>query len=374
MRIIYIANSPVPSQAANSVHVMKMAQALAQLGHQVSLWTPRYNKKQEIRCDDIYAYYGVKNIFTKKNIPYFKLPKLRAISHYGFIAAYLFIYRPHVVYTRDITAAYVTAKLGVPVIFERHDIFSAAQERQVREFQYLLNSGSLLRTVVISDALRKRLIKEYHINPEKIIVAHDGADPQPKEISPVTLPSCVLNVGYTGHLYKGKGGEIIVLLARSMPDVMFHLVGGKEEDIDRLRRASNGLNNILFHGHVPPSTIPSFLSAFDVLLAPYQETVNVSGGKGDVSKWMSPLKIFEYMASGKPMIVSDLPVLREVLRNRENSLLCPPADADAWAGAIRELINHPELATKISGNALNDFNAHYSWKARAKNILSECGL
>ncbi len=89
------------------------------------------------------------------------------------------------------------------------------------------------------------------------------------------------------------------------------------------------------------------LRSYDVLIAPYQEKVCVHGGGGDVATWMSPLKIFEYMAAGRPIVASDLPVLREILEDGRNALLVSPGDVDAWCIALNKLRNHPDIAQSM---------------------------
>ena len=93
------------------------------------------------------------------------------------------------------------------------------------------------------------------------------------------------------------------------------------------------------------------------------------GGKGDIARWMSPLKIFEYMASGKPIICSDLPVLREVLKHQDTAFLCPPDEIDAWVKALMTLRDNPEIGQAIAQNAKKEFLSHYTWQARAHKVL-----
>jgi glycosyltransferase involved in cell wall biosynthesis len=106
------------------------------------------------------------------------------------------------------------------------------------------------------------------------------------------------------------------------------------------------------------------------MLAPYQEKVAIFGGKGDTSRWMSPLKIFEYMAYGKAFIASDLNVLKEVLKHRYNSMLCPADDYEAWKSALIELQNNKDFAVLLGKNAREDVSSKYTWKLRAKAALN----
>ncbi len=84
---------------------------------------------------------------------------------------------------------------------------------------------------------------------------------------------------------------------------------------------------------------------------------------------MSPLKIFEYMSHGKPIIATDLPVIREVLEHDRNALLAPSGDLNAWEHALRRLVEDPALREHLGGGARKDFEARYSWGARSQAVL-----
>lgn len=107
----------------------------------------------------------------------------------------------------------------------------------------------------------------------------------------------------------------------------------------------------------------------DILLMPYQKKVFLENGITDTSKWMSPMKMFEYLACGKPIISSDLPVLREVLKNNINSILVESDNINEWDSAIKLLIINKELRSKLGRNAYIDFKFNYTWEIRAKKII-----
>ena len=127
-----------------------------------------------------------------------------------------------------------------------------------------------------------------------------------------------------------------------------------------------GLENVLTTGFVPNAELPRYQSACDILLMPYQQYVSASSG-GDIARYLSPMKLFEYLACGRAIVSSDLPVLREVL-NSENAVLLPPGDVDAWVTALRELQANPELRACLAEKARREATK-YTWQARAKRIL-----
>ena len=113
---------------------------------------------------------------------------------------------------------------------------------------------------------------------------------------------------------------------------------------------------------VPPRTVPAWLKRFDVLALPNIASERIS------ARHTSPLKLFEYMAAGRPIVASDLPSLREVLRDDENALLVPPDDPKVLAAGIRRVIEDKPFAAKLAAQAREDV-MQYSWTSRAKRLL-----
>jgi glycosyltransferase involved in cell wall biosynthesis len=178
--------------------------------------------------------------------------------------------------------------------------------------------------------------------------------------------------GYSGHLYSGRGVQLILDIAANLPEVTFLLVGGEPEDVVHLRAESQkrSLNNIFLTGFIPNADLPLYQASCDILLMPYQKRVAASSG-GDIANYLSPMKVFEYLACGRVILSSDLPVLREVLNDR-NSLLLPPDDPAVWVAAIRNLRSNPQLRQALSAQAIKDAQ-QYSWETRAAKILTLVG-
>jgi glycosyltransferase involved in cell wall biosynthesis len=203
-----------------------------------------------------------------------------------------------------------------------------------------------------------------------MLVAHDGADAP--DIEPRSDPHRGFHVGYVGHLYPGRGAELILELARRIPEATFHFVGGTNDDIGRLKKQAP--TNAIFHGHVPHSETARYYQSFDAALAPYQRRVAVHGGAGDTSAFMSPLKIFEYMAFAKPILCSDHAVLQEVLVDGETAVLLQPDDIEAWEKALRRLMTDPAFAKRLGKLAQTRFKQFYTWQARCKRIVKSLKL
>jgi glycosyltransferase involved in cell wall biosynthesis len=235
-------------------------------------------------------------------------------------------------------------------------------------------SAPAFRHMSVNCASLKRSILEQEPALEgRIVVAQNGADPLSDSLEPAELGrSGRPQVGYVGQLYPGKGFEIIPPLAARVPSADFHVVGGEEATVSGLRADPSIPENVYLHGFIPPAETERLCLAFDVVLAPYQFDVRVAGG-GETAAWMSPLKVFGYMAAGKPILCSDLPVLREVIEDGRNGILVPPDDPDAWAIALQRLLGDPELREILGSTARADFLARHTWSQRAARVLGQVG-
>lgn len=371
MKITYISDSKISSRKANSIQVMRMCQGFVANGHRVTLLAVR----GEMVRDD-YAHYGVDPCFEIVKCPHPRVRWVGSIAHaLCALGAVLLRPRPDLFYARYAYNLLAVSPFGIPMVLEVHDVPSRRQVAAT--LRHLFRRLHFIRLVAISEALAEEYQRVFPELPSsKIVVAHDGAD------VPQVTPECVstgrrgrsgcLQVGYTGHLYPGRGIDVIFSLAAEMPDVDFHIVGGTDEDIMRWQTVSPG-PNLFFHGYVRPGEVPQRCAHFDVLLAPYQDQVATAGGSNTV-RWMSPLKLFEYMATGKAIVCSDLPVLREVLTDEVNGLLVPPADHAAWVQAVSRLKEDPALRARLGDAAEEEFLAHYTWEERAKVVLDGLDL
>lgn len=239
-------------------------------------------------------------------------------------------------------------------------------------FDKLSHSKNLKRFVVITHSLKEHYLLTHPHLADKIYVAPDGADPFSPDIELVHLPNAGkrMQVGYVGHLYKGKGMEVVSELASRCSWADFHVVGGLESDIAYWKDHCSKIENIEFHGYVPSREAISYQKACDVLLLPNQEKVSAHGSReSDIGSWTSPLKLFEYMAVQKPIISSDLAVLTEVLTHEHNALLSTPSDVNQWVQSLERLRDEAVLGQRLADQAYREFVESYTWKARAKKLL-----
>ena len=379
MKIAYLSESALPSRAANSVHVMNMCAAFANLGHEVLLLA-HVGDKGMMPSDELFSFYGLAPGFEVKR---FRIPNVRGRPYwYGMRAALQArVWWADLAYGRDLYSCFFAVLLGLPVVYEAHAPSETQRPAKAWVTRQLLGSSYLKRLVVISDALGRTFLEGTKADlegtkadSEKLLVAHDAARDHPRTLSNPTVKlngvGSGLKVGYVGHLYPGRGIEVIVELARRCPWAQFHIVGGTAEHLRFWRVEAAGVGNVQLHGFVPPAQAQRYCQACDVLLAPYQTKVAVAGESAlNTAEYMSPLKIFEYMATGKPIVCSDLPVLREVLRHKDNAWLCSPDRVDQWQDALVQLHDQPDLRRRLGEQARHDFEVLYTWEVRANKVL-----
>ncbi len=368
LKLAYYSSSSLPSRAANSIHVMKMCAALAAEGAEVRLFG-LCGTEPAPGSTGLYDFYAVP--------PAFRVTRFADLPVRGWrrCTAWLAAWRgrawgARIHYGRCLRSVYNAARLGQPVAYEAHQPCSSPRSVQHRLFLELFRRNDRFRLVVITEKLRDRFCNDFDLTPDRVLVLCDGADlPDPPPPLWQRSPASRLRVGYVGQLYPGKGIQMIARLARALPQYDFEVVGGGETDLSHWRRELAPVSNLVLHGFVPFCATESFRRCCDVLIAPYQYKIAMSSG-GDIGGWTSPLKLFEYMGSRKPIVCSNLPVLHEVMRHGENSLLCDPEDVPAWVAALRRIECEEGLAHRLAENAYQGLKHQYTWRRRAQRLLA----
>lgn len=374
MNIALITGSKIPARTANSIQTMKMAQAMLTLGHTVRVYIP--GQTPDIPWDEIAQHYGIQAKIDIRWLP--ANPRMRSYD-FGFRSVRQAIRRDaDLIYTRLPQAAAYASWRAFPTIYEIHDMPSGRfGPRLLRVF---LHGRGAVRLVSITSALADDINMIYRM-PNKTgfrMTAPDGVDldryndlPAPRKArQSLGLPD-KFTAGYTGHLYPGRGIALVLRVAGRLPEFSFLIAGGEHKDIARLksRVAAKGLDNIAVLGFISNEELPLYQAACDALLMPYQARVAASSG-GDISRYLSPMKMFEYLACGRAILASDLPVLQEVLVQEENALIVPAASEDAWVQALRKLNADPDYKSRL-GNRAREAANKYTWKARAERVLGD---
>lgn len=368
MQIVYLSDSVLPSRTANSVHVMKMCQAFVTTGLEVILLAKTRGKKQSTeewyRHYDINRRFKIKVFLVNNRLDSFIVS---CFSYCRFVVKH-YSKRNIVIYSRNIYAAAVLATLSYPIVFESHAV--------INNWFYNLAESILVKStycklvIAITNNLKGELLEKYPLKKQHIEVLPDGADPvDVNEIKPIELKGSNDNmqIGYVGSLGRGKGLEIISKISHLIPTVNFHIVGGEPDQIEYWSGLSSG--NVHFYGYQNQLDVKRYIKSFDIVLLPNQKTVYGAGKKYDIGKFTSPLKLFEYMALGKIIVSSDLPVLREVL-NDELAILVDPQDVEGWVKAIKQIEADSQHYLTKAAKGICEIATKYSWENRAIKIQS----
>ncbi len=371
MKIALITNSRIPSLTANSIQAMKVAQALMQLNHDVKMFAPA--EVDPVSKETLLTHYGLR-LAPDLHL----LPSIKQLKRFDFIlhaqrAAKKF--NADLIYTWLPQSAVLGLWAGYPVVLEMHaDVAGRMGAWWLRQF--MQTRGHKLMTVTTS-ALRNALERSTNLKfkDEAVIVAPNGVElekyaglPSPSEARHrLNLPAG-LTVGFTGHIYPGRGADLLFELAKQMPQVNFLWVGGTPELVEFWRGKLNDahMTNVTMTGFVKHEVIPLYQAASDVLLMPYSRTISASSGQ-DIAEVINPMKMFEYMASGRAIVSADLPSIREVL-NEGNAIFCEAGEVGNWRSVIESLLADEPRRLALGAQARKDVEK-LTWVKRAERIM-----
>ena len=374
MDITYIANARIPTEKAHGVAIMKACQAFVRAGATAILVLPR-------RINDISApahdFYAVAEKFPIIRLPVIDLVRLRlphrlwftieSVSFYISIFFWsLFHSRASIIYTRSVSVI-ILAFLGYRVVYEMHT-------RPRHTFFLYALARRAYRVVAISSGLKDDLVRG-GVDSSQILVAPSGVDPAVFDIPlsrddariALELPPDAYIAVYTGNfttMGADKGLSDVIVALKQLPDVIFVAVGGSTTDIEYYKKEARDAGvdaRVILRGYVPQTELAKYQKAADVLLMPFPDTPHYR-------TYMSPVKMFEYMLSGRPIIASDLPTIREML-TKEYATIIPPGDPQELADAIKR------TALDTVGSKHRVVRAHehagqFTWEARSRRILS----
>jgi len=371
--LYFVLHSRYPAEKAASLFAAKSCEAFAEAGERVVLLVPRRFGRAE---GDPYAYYGVKKNFTTVYLPVldlFPVPVLKALAFYvSFctfslsVLVYLLVRtkRTDLIYTNESLTLMLASLVCRNTLYEMHDF----PERKRWFYRMLLartrwllitNSWKVQRVRELFPGIAAHLILEQNAVDFAEFLLINKREARTK----LGLPAEGNIVVYTGHLYAWKGVDTLAQVAgRLSAGTLVYFVGGTDADLKRFGDAYKNVSTIRLVGHRPHAEVPYWQAAADVLVLP-------NTGKETIAKYYtSPMKLFEYMASGRPIVASDLPSIRELL-NEHNALLVPPDDADALAEGIRRVLMNVREGDTLAARARADVETH-TWEVRAKRILA----
>jgi len=381
--VLYFADTRFPIERANGVQTMATCYALARRGHDVTLIV-RPDSAPEPR--DPFAFYDWPPISTLRvqTIAASTNPRGRRVQFLLGAAKMAASARDAVVLTRDLGLAAWLLQVPRPmrpaIVYESHglaDVVAAEMPGLLGDARPAPSAAKLGRLarreqrvwrragayMPITRALADDLTTRFG-SRANVFVVPDGARRQPVAfLRPDARDPFV--AAYSGHLYPWKGVDVFVRALAAVPGVHGLIIGGHQDepDLGRVRNLIRDLglgSRIELTGLVPPAEVLPRLARASALVLPNTATV-IS------DRYTSPLKLFEYLNAGRPIVASNLSALREVLTDGQTALLVPPGDPAALGQAIARLQRDPALAASL-GAAAAHLAPHYTWDARAVRV------
>ena len=407
MRILYLADIRFPLERANGIQSMETCHALASRGHAVTM-VVRPDTATPAR--DPLAFYGLPPVdgLRIEHAAVAGPPAGRRAGYLTFaLGRALGRARQDLIFTRDLALASLLLRVPrawrAPVVYEAHgiaaetaaalpDLVSGAPRASAAKLQRLAaRDAHVWKTadgyVTITTGLKQELERRFAPRP-RIAVVPDGvrtvaaepartapataapAAPEAPEApaapeAPLAPRASPFTIGYAGHLYPWKGVDLVIEAVAALQDTRGLIVGGHalEPDLARVKAFAEQLfcaGRVTFTGLLPPADVAARLREADVLVLP-------NPASAISREFTSPLKLFEYMASGRPIVASDLPSFREVLADGRNAVLVEAGNPQALTAGIRTIKDDPALADRLARQAMEDVRG-YTWARRAERL------
>ncbi|MSR73104.1 glycosyltransferase [Candidatus Parcubacteria bacterium] len=267
-----------------------------------------------------------------------------------------------IAYSKVIVPLYFASLTGTPSFYEVHDF----PEKNLFFYKHMLRS---MKWILSTNQWKKDKLKEpFGLHGEKILVEPNAVSLESfgKEMTKaearvhLSLPDDRPIVLYTGHLYGWKGVGTLAQASQFIPNANIYFVGGTKKDSEHFLKEYGDTPNIRLIGHRPHAEIPYWQSAADVLVLPNTAKEKIS------AFYTSLMKLFEYMASGRPIVASDLPSIRQITGD-DTAVLCEADNPHALADSITRTLGDSVLCDKVSRLAKEKVKEH-TWGKRAKRI------
>ena len=387
-KLFYLSIVRFPTEKAHGLQIMQNCEAFANLDYDVQFWVSNRSNIPEMKAiQNPFEHYGVERNFQIRRVPCIDLYPItkslfaEKIAFYiqvlSFCISLFFILifnRADIYYTRD-----EFVLLAMSLFLPKHKLVFEVHQFKSSKLGAWMQSTIAKRShniIAITPKLKEDFISQHNAKPEQILVAHDGIRLSRFEALPaqnearqaINWPEKAFIVGYMGRLHTmgmDKGVNLLLQALTQIDNVYIALVGGPDEVAENLReewhRSGADLERFLYAGSVPPDDIPTYLSAFDVCAMPFPWNPHYA-------YYMSPLKLFEYMASDRVILATDLPSISDIVQHEYNAFIVPPGDIDALRQAVQKLKDNPDLGKKLAQVARKNVLEHYTWQHRAQAI------
>ena len=384
--VLIAADVRFPLERANGVQIVKTAAALARAGAKATLLVRDTDPRP---TDEILPLFGiapgalrVRRLAVLHRPGSFAVPRATFLARAG-VACLGALHRGAVVFTRDLQLAdlLLAVRRRARVVYEAHAVESIlyreraalygtseapraakAERLRRREARVWRRARAFVTTTA---GIRDTFVEQFGPRGGVSVIAN-GCDVPADRTFPGLASDRPPRVLYAGQLYPWKGVDVLVDAIARVPGARLVILGGipGEPDEARVRARVEALgiaDRVELRGHVPQPEVARELARARVVAVPVRRTEMTL-------RHTSPLKAFEAMAAGRPILASDLPSSREFLRHGENAWLVPPDDEAALASGLRRLLEDDALSDRLARTAFEDAVA-FSWDARARRLL-----
>ena len=357
-KINYIAEINLKSKSAYKHQVLKMCDEFSKKGFKINLFIINSNN---ISFKKLKKNHILKNHFTI--IQVFKnINNLNFLLRFIFALKIFFILKDkrEILYSRSVLSSFIFSILGLKNFLEIHQPLSGF----TKLIFYLFRKKILYKTKVIF--INKNLNKHFSVKNKNFLISDDGVDLKDFILKDKIKfrNSCV----YTGSLFEGKGIELIKEIAKKTKDFDFYVYGDLSTTSQKMINECSKIKNIKLFGHVEYNKIPKILRSHKIILMPYSKAVYGNHKSANLSNYMSPLKLFDYLAAGRIIIASKNNSYSHILKNDKNSILCNSSNVDEWIKAIKKVSSNKYNWKKIQNNSIKT-SKFFSWQIRVNNII-----
>lgn len=372
-KLFLIFHGRFPSEKAASLFAAESVEAFAKEGLEVTLIVPR---RRGTTSDDAFKYYSIENVFKIVYLPvldFFGFINSGIVAFWASYISFSFACRKYlknnsnkedIVYSNEIFPLVVICKFRKNCFYEMHDF----PESKIGIFAKYLEK---MRWILIHNRWKLEEAKKLFskVDKAKYIYEPNAVDLKDFDINidkesarrQLNLPIDKKIVVYTGHLYGWKGVHTLALSAKLLSDeYLVVFVGGTQSDVSKFRALYGNIKTIKIVGHINHNMIPIWQKAADILVLPNTAKEKIS------AYYTSPMKLFEYMASGRIIVATRIPSILEIL-NDGNSVIVEPDDPQKMAEGIMRA-ESADLAENLSNKALEDVRNH-TWQKRANRIV-----
>lgn len=372
LHLLYVFPEPLPLPRARGVQVAHFVQALARVGVMVTLaYVPAENDGHPFSPIGIEIPANVRLLPLSRRLP-FPFRQFPLQSHHLFMgrlgrwikAAKRTGKAPDVVFFRHVKAAYQFSKAlpGLPFVFESHEVFAetakASQRSRIAAMEREVLSRAAL--VIANSEGSAAGISRVHGLDRPVLVLPNGVD-YPERIPAKDWSDARSRIIYAGSLFGWKGVDDLVDAMAFLEGHRVLIVGGSQEQIERLQQRQPPGGELVFAGQIPQYKVQEYLRSACVAVLPNRPDPD--------SQFTSPLKLFEYMAAGCAVVSTDLPSLREVLGDND-AFWATPSNPQSLAAAISRACGEPAKAREL-GERARVLVRTRTWENRARQLLEK---